>query len=422
MGCASADAGQQKIVVNNPTGMQRHEVVEISEKLKVNSEKWVIRDAFGIEQPWQVTHDGKLLLYVSVRPHGDATYTIETGNPAPMKQYVAGKYYPERADDISFENDRTGFRIYGPETQRRGERAFGIDLWVKHSSELLVDSLYRLEFSLHPEIAELRKQGRTREADSLTTLTSYHLDHGAGMDGYGVGPTLGCGTPALMVPTPQTPQSFEQPPIPERCSPTRSLSDRGANDSLCYPWCYEKYEILDNGPLRFTLRLDFGETEIDGMKIREHRLMTLDRGSNFCKMTVWYEGLEHPVCLAAGCAIRTADTESIVLGDRYLLYADPTIDPERHNSQIYVGLLFPDEIDAVCTRLFPEPVGINAGHALGIRAGYTGQPYTYYIGMAWSDLDVRSFGEWQLRSSDFLSALRHPLTIHSQRSENRDFP
>ena len=381
IGCASADAGQQKIVVSNPTGMQRHEVVEIPCSDRGNM--MVIRDAFGIEQPWQFTHDGKLLLYVSVRPHGEATYTIETGNPAQMKQYVAGKYYPERADDISFENDRTGFRIYGPKTQRRGEKAFGIDLWVKHSSELLVDSLYRLEFSLHPEITELRRQGRKREADSLTTVTSYHLDHGAGMDGYGVGPTLGCGTPALMT-----------------------------GDSICYPWCYKKYEILDNGPLRFTLRLDFGETEIDGMKVREHRLMTLDRGSNFCKMTVWYEGLEHPVCLAAGCAIRTEDTESIVLGDRYLLYADPTIDPERYNSQIYVGLSFPADIDSICTCLFPEPVGNNAGHALGIRADYTGQPYTYYIGMAWSDLDVRSFGEWQLRSSDFLSALRHPLTIH----------
>ena len=178
--------------------MQRHEVIAVG-SVSADDTLLTVRDAFGIEQPWQRSHDGKLLLYVSVRPHGEAVYTIEKGRHSPMKSYVFGKYYPERADDISFENDRTGFRIYGPETQRRGEKAFGIDLWVKHSSELLVDSLYRLEFSLHPEIAELRKQGRTREADSLTTITSYHLDHGAGMDGYGVGPTLGCGTPALMV-------------------------------------------------------------------------------------------------------------------------------------------------------------------------------------------------------------------------------
>jgi hypothetical protein len=281
-----------------------------------------------------------------------------------MKSYVLGKFYPERADDISFENDRTGFRIYGPETQRRGEKAFGIDLWVKHSSELLVDSLYRLEFSLHPEIADLRKQGRTREADSLTTITSYHLDHGAGMDGYGVGPTLGCGTPALMV-----------------------------GDSLCYPWCYEKYEILDNGPLRFSLRLDFGGTEIDGMKVREHRLMTLDRGSNFCKMTIWYDGLTRPLSLAAG------------------LYADPTIDPQRHNSQIYVAMVFPDGIDRVCNQMFTLPMGANAGHALGIVEHYDGHPYTYYIGMAWSDFDVRSLEEWRLRTEQTIKILQRSCVI-----------
>jgi hypothetical protein len=379
--CILAAQAQQRIVVSNPTGMQRHEVIAVG-SVSADDTLLTVRDAFGIEQPWQRSHDGKLLLYVSVRPHGEAVYTIEKGRPSPMKSYVFGKYYPERADDISFENDRTGFRIYGPETQRRGEKAFGIDLWVKHSSELLVDSLYRLEFSLHPEIADLRKQGRAREADSLTTITSYHLDHGAGMDGYGVGPTLGCGTPALMV-----------------------------GDSLCYPWCYEKYEILDNGPLRFSLKLDFGETEIDGMKMREHRLMTLDRGSNFCKMTVWYDGLTRSLSLAAGLAIRVADTTSVDVGDNYVLYADPTIDPQRHNSQIYVAMVFPDGIDRVCNQMFTLPMGANAGHALGIVEHYDGHPYTYYIGMAWSDFDVRSLEEWQLRTEQTIKKLQRSCII-----------
>lgn len=372
---------QKQIVVSNPTSMQRHEVM-VLDGVKLDDSQLIIRDAFGIEQPWQRTYDGKLLLYVSVRPHGEAVYTIEKGKPAPMKAYVAGKHYPERADDISFENDRIGFRIYGPETQKRGEKAFGYDLWVKHSTEMLVDSLYRLEFSKHPEIAELKKQGNTKEADRLTTETSYHLDHGAGMDGYGVGPTLGCGTPALMV-----------------------------GDSICYPWCYETYEILDNGPLRFTLCLDFGEKVIDGMKVKEHRVLTLDRGSNFCKTTVWYDGIEHPLSLAVGFAIRQADTESVVISDRYIHYADPTIDPERHNSQIYVALFFPNKVDVICTKPINEPIGFNYGHGLGIVAGYTGYPYTYYIGMAWSDFDVRSQDEWQLRIKQFMASLQQPLVF-----------
>ncbi|MBQ7414690.1 MAG: DUF4861 family protein [Prevotella sp.] len=389
-GCLMTAQAQQKLVVSNPTDMQRHEVIEVSDVSVVDSQL-IIRDAFGIQQPWQRTHDGKVLLYVSVRPHGEAVYTLEKADGrwqmagGVMTPRVFGKYYPERADDISFENDRIGFRIYGPATQRRGEKAFGYDLWVKHSSELLVDSLYRLEFSLHPEIAELRKQGRLREADSLTTVTSYHLDHGAGMDGYGVGPTLGCGTPALMV-----------------------------DGSLCFPWCYEHYEILDNGPLRFTVRLDFGEKDVHGQKIREHRLLTLDRGSNFCQMTVWYDGIRKPVSLAAGFAVRTADTTSVVLGKNYIHYADPTVDPQRHNSQIYVAAIFPEGVDETCKLMFDQPIGANAGHALGVVRDYVGQPYTYYAGMGWSDFDVRSQEEWNCRVSYFMRALSAPLHIRKE--------
>ena len=89
--------------------------------------------------------------------------------------HVFGKYFSERADDISFENDRVGFRIYGPETQKRGEKAYGIDLWVKHSSEIVVDDLYRLESSKHPEIAALRKQGCSTKADSLNAKIAKSL-------------------------------------------------------------------------------------------------------------------------------------------------------------------------------------------------------------------------------------------------------
>lgn len=370
----------QRLVVTNHTDRQRHEVIAVDGRAIADS-ALVIRDAFGIACPWQRTYDGELLLYVSVRPFGQAVYTIEQGTQEPMRRYVAGRCYPERADDIAFENDRAGFRIYGPGTQQRGERSFGIDLWVKHSSELMVDSLYRLEFSRHAEIAAWRQRGNQRAADSLTTMTSYHLDHGAGMDAYGVGPTLGCGTPALMV-----------------------------GDSICYPWCYEQYQILDDGPLRFTLQLDFPTVTIAGMQVTEHRVMTLDRGTNFCRMTVWYDGLTTPVCLAAGVAIRCADTRAVVLGDDYLHYADPTVDAWRHNSQIYVGLVFPEKVDVICMKPFPQPVGINYGHGLGIIAGYTGYRYSYAIGMAWSDFDVRSQQEWQLRLEQYRADRLTPLT------------
>lgn len=44
-----------------------------------------------------------------------------------MKRYVVTKLYPERLDDIVIENDRTGYRFYGPALQRKGERGYGIE-------------------------------------------------------------------------------------------------------------------------------------------------------------------------------------------------------------------------------------------------------------------------------------------------------
>ena len=377
---------QRTVVVENPTEMQRHEVVEIS-SVSADDTLLIVRDAFGIEQPWQRTHDGRLLLFVSVRPHGEAVYTIERGVPSPMKSYTFTKRYPERLDDIVIENDRTGYRFYGPALQRKGERGYGIDVWLKNTPELIIDSLYRLEFSRHPEIAALREQGRLQEADSLTTLTSFHLNHGLGMDCYNVGPTLGCGTPALL----------------------------DADGQLVFPWCYDSFRVLDRGPLRVTVQMDFAPAaKGSSPSVTEHRLVTLDRGSNFVRMQVWYDGLLQPTDACAGFVVHKADTSSVVLGSHFIHYADPTGDAARQNCQIYVATLFPEGIDETKQLMYDHPANGNAGHAIGIHRALANQePFVYYFGSAWSQYDVRSQAEWQLRIDDFIKARRQPLTVSS---------
>jgi len=382
---AAASFPKQTLTLTNPTGLQRHEVVEI-EHAALPSQSFIVRDAYGIEQPYQLTHDGRLLLFASIRPHGTATYTVEPGKPAPMQRFVFTRLYPERLDDIVIENDRTGYRFYGPALQRKGERGFGIDVWLKNTPQLVIDSLYRLEFSLHPEIEQLRRQGRYTEADSLTTLTSFHLNHGLGMDCYNVGPTLGCGTPALL-----------------------------SGDTLLFPWCYDTYTVVDDGPLRVSVQMDFApvvHAELSEQPVTEHRLVTLDRGSNFCQMKVWYTGLDKPADVAAGFVIHEADKSSLVLGPDYIHYADPTGDAQRQNCQIYVGVLFPEGIDATRQLLFDTPANGNAGHAVGVhRALRADEPFTCYFGSAWSQYDVRSQDEWQLRVRDCLTCRRSPIGV-----------
>lgn len=84
-------------------------------------------------------------------------------------------------------------------------------------------TLKKLDKEKRARIAELKKTD-PKAAAELQNAISYHIDHGYGMDCYAVGPTLGCGTAALM-----------------------------AGDTIIYPYCYRTQEILDNGPLRFTV-------------------------------------------------------------------------------------------------------------------------------------------------------------------------
>lgn len=345
-----ATAQTATLTISNPTDAQRQEIVAIDTG-RIGfpiGPGVVLRDAFGIERATQLSHDGRLLLYVHVRPHGTITYTLQPGQPAPVRSWVGGRQYPERLDDIAFENDRIGFRLYGPALQRKGEKGYGHDVWVKRTTELILEELYRND----PRM-------------------SFHLDYEKGLDCYGVGPTLGCGTPALI-----------------------------RNGRLQHPWCYESYRILDKGPLRFSVQADFPPT---ANGTTEHRILTLDKGSNFCEATVWYDGLRHPADVAAGFAIRQADTTSVVTGKDYIHYADPTIDPERHQSQIFVALLFPDT---------PVETGVFEHHGVGIlRNCQSGRRFHYYFGAAWSEFDVRSQQEWQCRIDQFLRAAKEPLTI-----------
>jgi hypothetical protein len=144
----------------------------------------------------------------------------------------------------------------------------------------------------------------------------------------------------------------------------------------------------------------------------EHRIISLDKGSNFNKVTVWYEGLTKPCDFASGVVIHSADKESVVLGDNYVHYADPTDNPEKHNFQIYVAVLFPNGKVTTKKLMLDKPSGGVEGHAIGILKNLeNNQKYTYYFGSAWSKADVRTQREWQVRIEDFMNALANPLSV-----------
>jgi hypothetical protein len=372
----SATAQQVCLNVTNPTSNQRQEVVEadlhaIYQSLGLKtSDPLIVKNALGQQITYQKSHDGKLLLYVSIQPKGKATYTISKGQPSPSMPQVCGRIYPERLDDLTWENDRGIYRMYGPALQRTGERSFGTDVWVKNTPDPVVEERYRLHSWGWHQGDSLKKVGKREEGEEVFRNASFHLDHGYGMDVYSVGASLGCGAPALM-----------------------------KDGKLLFPYCFTDCKILDNGPLRFTAELTYGTTT-DGTT--EHRLVSLDKGSHYNKMTVWYDGIHQPVTLAAGVVLH--DDENLIRGKDYVLYADPTDNPKVH-PQIYVGVLFPEGVDET-TRLEGKPA-----HAVGLVRQYKGRPYTYYFGSAWSNYDVRTLSHWQLLTEEYLSNIRQPLSV-----------
>ena len=408
---------QATIVVNNPTSNPRTELISLSMnemKAKLGNaapkkgEAYIVKNKRGQQIGSQITHDGKLLIDASIRPHGSATYYISIGKPYPQKVWTTGALYKMRKDDIAWENDRCAYRVYGPALQRTGERSFGTDIWAKNTPDTVVYERYvmdkqgnvdgdKVDEKVKSEERRMKNlSGAALEAQKakikalkaesyeIDVTTSFHLDHGNGLDPYRVGATLGLGAPSLMI-----------------------------GNQQFLPYCYKTYKILDNGPLRFTVELTYNPSTIGDMQnVVEHRIISLDKGSNFNKMTVWYEGLTHPTDFATGFPIHEEDTETKTFAKDYVSYADPTDNIEVNNSQVFVGVLFPNGIDNTYYQLFDKKHDGATGHALGLKRGLkNAEKYSYYFGAAWSKYDVRSYTEWQIRIKEFLEALKTPLQV-----------
>ena len=384
-----ADVKQFTVNVSNTLGSFRQEVVEIDAKTVYGKlgisggRQFQVYNAVGQQVPYQITYDGKVLIDVAVRPMGTATFTFKKGTPNTFVNTCYGRMYPERVDDIAWENDRGAYRCYGPALQRTGEKSFGNDVWVKNTPSLVVEERYFIEDQGKPKVAAL-KQTDPAAAKALEMTTTYHYDQGNGLDCYKVGPTLGCGTPALMI-----------------------------GDSIVMPYCYKEYEILDNGPLRFTVKLVYNTSAYKADKnVVENRLLSLDKNSNFNKMTVWYDGLTEAAAVASGISLHSEDVDNVVLGKDYIQYADPTDNPSGQNFQIFVATLYPNGVSEMKKVMYAKPENGNAGHALGIMDDYkSGQKFTYYFGSAWSKYDCRSQAEWQERVNSTLANIKAPLTV-----------
>ncbi|CDB81370.1 putative uncharacterized protein [Bacteroides clarus CAG:160] len=392
---ACNDSKTVTVTVTNPLAMERsNEMVEVSMETITNrlgladTAQIVVLDADGQQVPYQITYDGKVIFPATIAANGAATYTIQTGIPEAFDVKACGKCYPERMDDMAWENDLVAFRAYGPALQAKGERGFGYDLFTKYNTtEPILEAMYAKELNkeTRAKIAELKKTD-PKAAAELSRERSYHIDHGYGMDCYAVGPTLGAGVAALMV-----------------------------NDSIIYPWCYKNQEILDNGPLRFTVKLEFTPLTVKGdSTVVETRLITLDAGSHLNRTAVSYSNLKETLPIVAGIVLHEPDGAVVAdAANGYITYVDPTTGPD--NGKIFMGAAVPTVVKDAKTVLFSEQEKKernNAdGHVLAVSDYEPGSEYVYYWGFAWDKADIKTADAWNRYMADFAQKVRNPLTI-----------
>jgi Domain of unknown function (DUF4861) len=218
------------------------------------------------EVPFQLEYKGEkevqnLLVQVSVKENSTVQLGIEKGKPAFFEPKTYARFVPERLDDFAWENDKIAFRTYGKAIEGTKGDAYGLDVWVKRTDKLVINTRY--------------KHG------------DYHHDLGDGMDYYHVGHTLGAGNIAPIV-----------------------------GDSIIYPKNFHRWKVLDNGPLRTTFVLEYDEWMVDGMKTTVSKKFTLDAGTQMNKIEIdfKFEGKnELPVVIGI---IKRPETGVILLDEK----------------------------------------------------------------------------------------------------------
>lgn len=381
------NARRMSFVVKNPTSDNRQDVVELDakqvfDKLQIGGgRQFMVLDGDNVEQPYQLTYDGKLLVQCFVAPNSSAKFTIVTGEPKAYRLDVNGRIYPNREDDLTWENDKNAWRFYGPKMHNKG--VSGFDTFAKNVTYPIQDQLYHNELTSYSVNSRLKKENRGGEwAQIHRDLYTYHRNRGQGMDAYTVGNTLGAGAPALM-----------------------------NGDNLLMPDVYEKAEILDNGPLRFTVRQQMYEAN----GVRENRLITQNRGSHLARFSITYEGANgKQVC--AGIAVHKSQPQAYTINKKfgYITYADALDTPQGQNGQLYIGVLFPEKMKALRYIPLKEERNGALGHVVGTTPYLDKSIFTYYAGSAWSQYDVPNQQVWDAVMQSSARALKQPLVVEIQ--------
>lgn len=377
---ASCGAKEHTLTVENRADFAREgEMIEVEID---NADQLIVLDAGGVECPSQVTYQGNLIFQVDIAANATNKYKLVKGQRAALPTIATGRVYPEHYDDIAWENDKIGFRIFTKGAEADGSKLYGYDVFTKRAEFPVLDILYALQYDREygSRINKLKNED-PKNRTILSSSITYHIDHGLGMDYYAVGPTLGCGTAAL-------------------------CTDEGMH----YPTYYTSYEVLDAGGLRFTFKVGFDPVLIDGDMVEESRIITLDAGSHFNHVEVEYKNLSKPTEVVAGLVMRDQGENSVV-AERYVAYAEPV---HIYGWQTYNAILFNEHFTSSRMNFDDEQRKAHGGaygYLLAEGECTPSQSISYYTGAGWNRWGFETPESWFEYVEQQSAAKQLPLVL-----------
>lgn len=251
---------------------------------------------------------------------------------------VFGRYVPERKDDFAWENEYAAFRMYGP-ALRAENPSNGVDLWLKASPELVVDSFYYREHVLG---------------------LPYHINYGKGLDCYKVGHTCGAGGLVVL-----------------------------AEDQTWIGGAYDRWEILEQTPTRFVFRLEYDSLLVAGHILQESITITTEAGEPMNKAEVVLTGSYDGELLVGGGiymhdtiehfevydALGTVYYEEDALSDRTAAQMNYDYNGSTTQGRIFVTVRTPEA----------TVLDMQNGNLIAVKPYTLGDTLTYYFGATWSE-------------------------------------
>ena len=201
----------------------------------------------------------------------------------------------------------------------------------------------------------------------------YHVDHGEGLDFYHVGFTLGAGNSAPIF-----------------------------NDSIYYSKNYRRYQVLDNGPLRTSFRLEFDPWNANGISVSNSKIISLDAGSQLNRIEVIYSFKSAKSLPLAIGIVKRPESGSIWIDEKNSIvgYWEP---PTGKDGTLGVGTIVMAPVSSIHT---------TNNHLLTLLNSTSEKSITYYTGAAWERAGfIKNQSDWFNYLKEYKIKIDNPVLV-----------